>query len=234
MLALSRPSRKKSVGGGESGLGRAALEESMVQHEAFQFLVRRREQQRERARGSQRERSDSPLSCESLSLGQDQVSPPAKRRGSLSPYLVGPGTPPPIPAPAAPHLPALPAQVDSNKNTNLVKHLKKGFARQSNIEPSKPFNRFKPVSVHSLLSPPVCPATGRHRPAQDQQQLDPLKVRPRCRLPHVSPTLAPLNPNFADQRGIPRTRDSDRDLAAGNLNKSIYQFIINCIRSWYI
>ena len=85
------------------------MEENIKMHEAFQFLVKKRSTTHERKLARQETsstlqslcRSDSLLSWESQDLAgcfdqEKSVSPLPKRRGSISPYLVGPGTPPPI------------------------------------------------------------------------------------------------------------------------------------------
>ena len=84
-------------------------------HEAFQFLVKKRSNTSVRKLGRQETastsysvgRSDSVQSWGSQDLAgtlsdlccSDSESPAPKRRGSISPYLVGPGTPPPIDIP---------------------------------------------------------------------------------------------------------------------------------------
>ena len=88
------------------------VKENMKKHEAFQFLVKRRSSTRERKLTRQETgstfyssvgRGESVQSWGSQDLGDvgcsDIESPVPKRRGSISPYLVGPGTPPPIDIP---------------------------------------------------------------------------------------------------------------------------------------
>ena len=79
-------------------------------HKAFQFLVKKRSTThvrklaRHETASTIKGRSDSVQSWGSQDLAgtlSDQCceSPVPKRRGSISPYLVGPGTPPPIDIP---------------------------------------------------------------------------------------------------------------------------------------
>ena len=100
------------------------IEKNMRIHEAFQFLVKKRSTSTARKLARQETastlyslgRTDSVQSWDSQDLGGVQVqedpawvsqgqdwsdseSPAPKRRGSISPFLVGPGTPPPIDIP---------------------------------------------------------------------------------------------------------------------------------------
>ena len=88
------------------------IEKNMKMHEAFQFLVKKRSATHVRKLARQETastiysvgRSDSVQSWGSQDLAgtlSDQCcdSPAPKRRGSISPFLVGPGTPPPIDIP---------------------------------------------------------------------------------------------------------------------------------------
>jgi hypothetical protein len=88
------------------------IENNMKMHEAFQFLVKKRSTTHVRKLARQEtastiysvRRSDSVQSWGSQDLSgtlSDQYfeSPAPRRRGSISPYLVGPGTPPPIDIP---------------------------------------------------------------------------------------------------------------------------------------
>ena len=91
------------------------IEKNMKMHEAFQFLVKKRSTTNERKLTRQEtalskfslDRSESAQSWESQDLAgtlsdlccSDVDSPAPKRRGSISPFLVGPGTPPPIDIP---------------------------------------------------------------------------------------------------------------------------------------
>ena len=88
------------------------IERNMKMHEAFQYLVKRRSTTHVRKLARQETsstiysggRGDSVQSWGSQDLAgilSDQCceSPAPKRRGSISPFLVGPGTPPPIDIP---------------------------------------------------------------------------------------------------------------------------------------
>ena len=88
------------------------IEKNMKMHEAFQYLVKKRSTTHVRKLARQETastiysvgRSESVQSWGSQDLAgtlSDQCceSPAPKRRGSISPFLVGPGTPPPIDIP---------------------------------------------------------------------------------------------------------------------------------------